>query len=90
MYRTNKYTKTLEDGTTVKKRDEIVHVKGFMLKGDAKKNKKKTFDSIESCVRNKTKEIEVTYCELARGNMQTIAVENNTKKFRFTFDKQIV
>jgi hypothetical protein len=65
-------------------------MKGVYVEGRREKNNKKTFDSIESCVRNKTKEIEVTYCELARGNMQTIAVENNTKKFRFTFDKQIV
>jgi hypothetical protein len=87
-YRTNEYVKTLDDGSTVKQSDEITHVKGFSLRGDAKE--KITFDSITSCVRNKEQEIEVTYRELTRSNMQTIAVENNTKKFRFTFDKRIV
>jgi septation ring formation regulator EzrA len=71
-----------------RKRDEITHVKGFTLKGDAKK--KITFDSIASCVQNKSQEIEITYRELARCNMQTIAVEHNKKKFRFTFDKRVV
>ena len=52
--------------------------------------KKKTFDSITSCVQNKEQEIEVTYRELARCNMQTIAVEHNKKKFHFTFDKRVV
>jgi hypothetical protein len=87
-YRTNEYVKTLDDGSTIKQRDEITHVKGFSLRGDAKK--KTTFDSITSCVRNKEQEIEITYRELTRSNMQTIAVENNTKKFRFTFDKRVV
>ena len=80
-YRTNEYVKTLPDGSTKKQRDEITHVKGFSLRGDAKK--KTTFDSITSCVRNKEQEIEITYRELTRCNMQTIAVENNTKKFHF-------
>ena len=37
-YRTNEYVKTLDDGSTIKQRDEITHVKGFSLRGDAKKN----------------------------------------------------
>jgi hypothetical protein len=36
-YRTNEYVKTLSDGSTKKQRDEITHVKGFSLRGDAKK-----------------------------------------------------
>jgi G:T-mismatch repair DNA endonuclease (very short patch repair protein) len=32
-YRTNLYTRTHKDGSTSKERDEIVHVKGFTLKG---------------------------------------------------------
>jgi hypothetical protein len=87
-YRTNEYVKTLADGSTEKQLDEITHVKGFSLRGDAKK--KTTFDSITSCVRNKEQEIEITYRELTRCNMQTIAVENNIKIFRFTFDKRVV
>jgi hypothetical protein len=41
-YRTNEYVKTLFDGSTKKQRDEITHVKGFSLRGDAKKTT--TFD----------------------------------------------
>ena len=37
MYRTNEYTHTLEDGKKIKQKDEIVHVKGFTLKGEAEK-----------------------------------------------------
>jgi hypothetical protein len=37
-YRTNEYVKTLSNGSTKKQRDEITHVKGFSLRGDAKKN----------------------------------------------------
>ena len=33
-YRTNEYTLTNKDGTCEENRDEIVHVKGFSLKGD--------------------------------------------------------
>jgi hypothetical protein len=36
-YRTNEYVKTLSDGSTKKQRDEITHVKGFSLRGDANK-----------------------------------------------------
>ena len=36
-YRTNEYVKTLPDGSTKKQCDEITHVKGFSLRGDAKK-----------------------------------------------------
>jgi hypothetical protein len=87
-YRTNEYTRTKDDGTKIKQRDKVVHVKGFKIKGDA--GKKITFDSISSCVNDRKKEIEVTYREFVRGNSQTISVQNNTKKFRFTFDKRII
>ena len=56
-----------------------MHVKGFTIKGHA--SKKITFESISSCVKDRQKEIEVTYREFVRENAQTIAVENNTKKF---------
>ncbi|CAB3984018.1 DNA polymerase [Paramuricea clavata] len=36
-YRTNRYIKTLEDGTREERVDEVMHVKGFRLQGDAKK-----------------------------------------------------
>jgi hypothetical protein len=36
-YRTNEYVKTLGDGSTEKRRDEITHIKGFALRGDAEK-----------------------------------------------------
>ena len=57
-YRTNEYTRTQDDGSIVKQRDEIVHVKGFTLKGDAKK--KITFDSINLCIKDKKKESNVS------------------------------
>ena len=78
-YRTNEYERTKDDGSTVKQRDEIVHVKGFTLKGDA--GIKITFDSINSCIKKKKNEIEVTYRVFVRGSGQTIAVEHNIKKF---------
>ena len=87
-YRTNEYTRYLEDGTQRKQRDEVVHVKGFALKGEAKD--KITFDNINACIGDKKKEIEVTYREFVRENSQSIAVKSNLKKFKFTFDKRIV
>ncbi|CAB4008329.1 DNA polymerase [Paramuricea clavata] len=60
-YRTNEYMCYLEDGTEKKQTDEIVHVKGFTLKGDAKELL--TFDSINECIKDKKKEIEITYRE---------------------------
>ena len=87
-YRTNEYTHINDNGTETKQRDEVVHVKGFKIKGDGAK--KITFESISSCIKDPQKEIEVTYREFVRKNAQTIAVENNTKNFRFTFDKRII
>ena len=83
-YRTNEYT----DEKGVKKRDEKVHVKGFSLKGDTAK--KVTFDSINTCVKDKKREIIVKYTEFTRANNQTINVQGVEKTFRFTFDKRII
>ena len=82
------YTRYLEDGTEKKQTDEIVHVKGFTLKGDAKHLL--TFDSINECIKDKKKEIEITYREFVREPSQSIAVKKTTKKFKFTFDKRVV
>jgi hypothetical protein len=87
-YRTNLYTRTHKDGSTSKERDEIVHVKGFTLKGDTAKMI--TFDTIKSCVSDKERQIETTYREFIRDNNQTINVQPATKTFRFTFDKRII
>ncbi|CAB3977399.1 DNA polymerase [Paramuricea clavata] len=87
-YRTNEYMYTLENGTQEKRRYEIVHVKGFLLKGDTKK--KITFDSISQCVRDQKKEIITSYTEFTRSNNQTINVQKAEKIFRFTFDKRII
>ena len=87
-YRTNEYTRFLKDGTEQKQKDEIVHVKGFTLKGPAKD--RITFDNINACVSDKKKEIEVTYREFVRENGQSIAVKENVKKFKFTFDKCVI
>jgi hypothetical protein len=83
-HRTNEYIRILENGDKKKEKDEIVHVKGFTLKGQAKE--KMTFDSIQ----DKKKEIEVVYRDFVRENSQNIAVKDNTKKFKFTYDKRIV
>jgi hypothetical protein len=77
LYRTNEYTRYLEDGTEQKQRDEVVHVKGFTLKGEAKD--KITFDSIEACIGDNKKEIAVTYREFVHENSQSIVVKNNFK-----------
>ncbi|CAB3977066.1 DNA polymerase [Paramuricea clavata] len=87
-YHTNEYTCYLKDGTAQKQRDEIVHVKGFTLKGPAKDMI--TFDSINACIKDKKKEIEVTYREFVRETSQSIAVKEKLKKFRFTFDKRVI
>ncbi|CAB3985445.1 DNA polymerase, partial [Paramuricea clavata] len=63
-YRTNRYIKTLKDGTREERVDEVTHVKGFRLQGDAKK--KITFDAISNCVRDHSQEITVVYREFAR------------------------
>ena len=52
-YRTNEYTRTLDNGEKKKQKDEIVHIKGFTLKGSAKE--KITFDSVSSCIHKKIK-----------------------------------
>ncbi|CAB3977958.1 DNA polymerase [Paramuricea clavata] len=83
-YRTNEYINEDDE----KKRDEIVHVKGFSLKGDTKK--KITFDSIEQCVQDRKKKITTFYTEFTRSNNQTINVQQVEKKFKFTFDKRII
>jgi hypothetical protein len=54
-YHTNEYIRTLEDSTKQKQKDEIVHVKGFTLKGPAKD--KITFDSIHTCIGDKKKKL---------------------------------
>ena len=87
-FRTNLYTRTHADGRTTTERDEIVHVKGFSLKGDVKKMI--TFDSLKSCVVDQHREIETCYTEFVRDNNQTINVQQAKKTFRFTFDKRIV
>jgi hypothetical protein len=87
-YRTNEYIYTHKDGTQEKKCDEIIHVKGFSLKGDTRK--KITFDSICQCVHDKKKEISTTYTEFMRDNNQTINVQKVEKVFRFTFDKRVI
>ncbi|CAB3976760.1 DNA polymerase [Paramuricea clavata] len=87
-YRTNTYTRYNDDGSESKQQDEIVHVKGFSLKGPVKKLL--TFDSIRECVEDPTKEIEITYREFMRENTQSISVQQNTKTFKFTFDKRVV
>ncbi|CAB3978336.1 uncharacterized protein LOC108915498 [Paramuricea clavata] len=73
-YRTNLYTRTNDDGTETNQQDEIVHVKGFSLKGPAKKLL--TFDTIRSCVEDPSKEIEITYREFIRENTQSISKKN--------------
>ncbi|CAB3995260.1 DNA polymerase [Paramuricea clavata] len=50
-YRTNEYTRVNDDGSKTKQRDEIVHVKGFSLKGDTKR--KITFDTMTKCIVDK-------------------------------------
>jgi hypothetical protein len=87
-YRTNEYIYTHKDGTQEKKCDEIIHVKGFSLKGDTRK--KITFDSICQCVHDTKKEISTTYTEFTRDNNQTINVQKAEKVFRFTFDKRVI
>ncbi|CAB3978621.1 DNA polymerase [Paramuricea clavata] len=87
-YRTNVYTRYNDDGSESKQQDEIVHVKGFSLKGAAKKLL--TFDSIRECVEDPSTEIEITYREFVRENTQSISVQQNVKKFKFTFDKRVV
>jgi hypothetical protein len=87
-YRTNEYTFTNKDGVCEKKRDEIVHVKGFSLRGDTRK--KITFDSINQCVHDTKKEISINYTEFTRSNNQTINVQKVEKVFRYTFDKRII
>jgi hypothetical protein len=87
-YRTNEYTCYLENGTEQKQRDEVVHVKGFTLKGEAKD--KITFDSLQACIGDNKKEIVVTYREFVRETSQSIVVKNNLKKFQFTFDKRVI
>lgn len=88
-YITNVYTRTHNDGKTELKQDEIIHAKGFSLKAD--KNKSITFESISSCIENNEKTIKVTYKEkIKRDNMQNIFVQDETKTFKFTFDKRVV
>lgn len=71
------------------KQDNIVHAKGFSLKGDAKNQL--TFESISSCLENSEKIITVTYCNnITRDKTQNVFVQNEVKKFRFTFDKRRV
>ena len=71
------------------KNNEIVHAKGFSLKGDGKR--KITFDSINECVKDNEKIIEVIYKEkISRDNQQNVFLNEEVKKFAFTFDKRIV
>ncbi|CAB3977900.1 DNA polymerase [Paramuricea clavata] len=70
-YRTNVYTRFNDDGSESQQQDEIVHVKGFSVKGPAKKLL--TFDSIRECVEDHGKEIEITYREFVRENTQNIS-----------------
>ncbi|CAB3977264.1 DNA polymerase [Paramuricea clavata] len=74
-YRTNVYTRTNDDGTTTEQSDEIVHVKGFSLKGPVKKIL--TFDTIRECVEDPSKKIEITYREFIRENTQSISKEKS-------------
>ncbi|CAB4013701.1 Hypothetical predicted protein [Paramuricea clavata] len=50
-YRTIEYTRYLKDGSQQKQTDDVVHVKGFTLKGDAKELL--TFDNINACLKEK-------------------------------------
>ena len=63
-------------------------MKGFSLKGDTRK--KITFDSINQCVHDTKKEININYTEFTRSNNQTINVQKVEKVFRYTFDKRII
>ena len=66
-----------------------MHAKGFSLKGDGKR--KITFDSINECVKDNEKIIEVIYKEkISRDNQQNVFLNEEVKKFAFTFDKRIV
>ncbi len=66
-----------------------MHVKGFSLRGEGKK--KKPFESISSCVQDRKKVIEINYKQsISRDTMQNVFVEDQTKKFQFTFDKRVV
>ena len=88
-YRTNLYKTRNDDGVEIEKQNKVVHVKGFLLKGEAKK--RITFESILSCVENQNKIIEITYKEnISRDYMQNIVVQDHTKKFKFTFDERVV
>ncbi|CAB4010575.1 DNA polymerase, partial [Paramuricea clavata] len=61
---TNEYTRTNEDRTKTKQRDEITHVKGFSLKGDTKR--KINLENMVKCINNKKKEIHTHYTEFTR------------------------
>ncbi len=88
-YQTNVYEKTDSKGNVTNEQDKVVRVKGFSLRGEGKK--KITFESINSCVQDKKKVIEIEYKQsISRDIMQNVFVEDQTKKFQFTFDKRIV
>ena len=88
-YRTNLYKKRDKNGNEFEKRDEVVHVKGFSLKGPAKE--KITFESIQSCIEDHNKTIEIEYKQnISRNNMQNVFVEDDIKTFKFTFDKRVI
>ena len=52
--------------------------------------KKINFLSLSSCVNNREQVIQITYAnKIVRKNKQQIRVENEVKKFSFTFDKRV-
>ena len=72
----------------MKQREELVHVKGFSLTNKDVR-KKINFLSLSSCVNNREQVIEIRYAnKIVRNNKQQIRVENEVKKFSFTFDKR--
>ena len=88
-YQTNTYEKTDSKGNKTNEQHKVVHVKGFSLRGEGKK--KITFESISSCVQDRKKVIEINYKQsISRDTMQNVFVEDQTKKFQFTFDKRVV
>ena len=67
-----------------------MHVKGFSL-ANKDVRKKINFLSLSSCVNNREQVIEITYAnKIVRNNKQQIRVENEVKKFSFTFDKRVI
>ena len=61
------------------KNHKVIHVKGFSLKVLLKVN-----FHLKNCINNKKRKIEVEW-----NVQQVVCTETETKKFQFTFDKQV-